>query len=169
MTFWSRRSSSAMGVAPWARRSRTPARARAGSRGPLERKAKTDVETGAAAVIREQIVFVSARRPGRSALAQMQPAADLLESWRARQSRHSRLLLAGVGVAVVVIAVGAAAVGQRTRATHDNPYRWGDAIGGARLRGPHANRSPRTPCKPCSRRLCCRPGRRSPPPRRCRS
>jgi hypothetical protein len=48
------------------------------------------------------------------ALAQMQPTTDLLDSLRARQSRHTRLLIAGVTVAVVVIAAGAAAIGQRT-------------------------------------------------------
>jgi hypothetical protein len=48
------------------------------------------------------------------ALAQMQPAGDLLDSLRARQSRHSRLLIAGVSVAVVVIAAGAAVIGERT-------------------------------------------------------
>jgi hypothetical protein len=48
-----------------------------------------------------------------AALAQMQPAGDLLDSLRARQSRQTRLLIAGVSVAVAVIAVGAAAVGQR--------------------------------------------------------
>jgi hypothetical protein len=47
------------------------------------------------------------------ALAQMQPATDLLDSLRHRQSRHTRLLIAGVSVAVVVIAAGAAAMGQR--------------------------------------------------------
>jgi hypothetical protein len=47
------------------------------------------------------------------ALAQMQPSGDLLDSLRARQSRHTRLLLAGVSGAVVVIAAGAAVIGQR--------------------------------------------------------
>ena len=48
------------------------------------------------------------------ALAQMQPATDLLITLRARQSRHTRLLIAGASVTVVAIAAGAAAIGQRT-------------------------------------------------------
>ena len=48
------------------------------------------------------------------ALTQMQPATDLLDSLRARQSRHTRLLIAGVSVAVIVITAGAAAIGQLT-------------------------------------------------------
>ena len=48
------------------------------------------------------------------ALAQMQPAGDLLDTLRARQSWRARLVIAGVSVAVVVIALGAAVIGQRT-------------------------------------------------------
>ena len=48
------------------------------------------------------------------ALAQLQPAPDLLEELRTRQSRHNRVLIGGVSAAVLVIAVCTAGLGHLT-------------------------------------------------------